>query len=397
MTGAGQGRRRATRVLRNRLTWLAYLALGLYGFFLYGFGPTTPLAREELGVSRTLGGLYGTALAVGALVAGFAGTAPVRRVGRSALLWGSAAGLSAGVVLYTHGGAFPVTLLGALVCGTAGSWIVTVANASLMDEQGPAGPAALSEGNAAAAGIGTLAPLVVGAAVAVGLGWRAGLLTVVLLAVVLFAAFRTVPIPDGMPVDPEAHPDGAHRLPRDYWVTWGVLVCVIAIEFCLALWAADLLRTRTGLGAAGATAAWSGALAGVFLSRLAGGRLAERYAVDALLLSALAVLVGGFALFWVPTAAGPAVTGLFVCGLGLGVLFPLTMARAIASAPGRSDLAATRGSLAAGVAAGLGPFALGAAADQVGTHRAFLVVPALAALAVLGLLVSHHPAAAPSA
>lgn len=393
MSRAGDRRHQTARVHRHRLTWLAYFGLGLYGFFLYGFGPTTPLVREELGISRTLGGLYGTALAVGAVVAGIAGTAPVRRVGRRALLWGSTAGLSAGVVLYTLGGSFPVTLLGALVCGTTGSWIVTVANASLMDEQGPAGPAALSEGNAAAAGIGTLAPLVVGAAVAVGLGWRAGLLTVVLLAVVLFAAFRTVAIPDGAPVDPAAHPDGAGRLPRDYWITWGVLVCVIAIEFCLALWAADLLRTRTGLGPAGATAAWSGALVGVFLSRLLGGRLAERYAVDALLLAALAVLTAGFALFWVPTAPGPAVAGLFVCGLGLGLLFPLTMARAIAAAPGRSDLAATRASLAAGLAAGLVPFLLGVTADRRGTHTAFLIVPLLVGLAVLGLLVSRRAAA----
>ncbi|MCU0266567.1 MAG: MFS transporter, partial [Actinomycetia bacterium] len=209
MTSAGAAPSRGARVVRHRLTWLAYLGLGLYGFFLYGFGPTTPLVREELGISRTLGGLYGTALAVGAVIAGFAGTAPVRRVGRRTLLWGSAAGLSAGVVLYTLGGSFPVSLLGALVCGTAGSWIVTVANASLMDEQGPAGPAALSEGNAVAAGIGTVAPLVVGGAVALGLGWRAGLLVVVLVAAAVYLAFRSVPIPDGVPVNPADHPDGA--------------------------------------------------------------------------------------------------------------------------------------------------------------------------------------------
>ncbi len=394
MTSAGAAPSRGARVVRHRLTWLAYLGLGLYGFFLYGFGPTTPLVREELGISRTLGGLYGTALAVGAVIAGFAGTAPVRRVGRRTLLWGSAAGLSAGVVLYTLGGSFPVSLLGALVCGTTGSWIVTVANASLMDEQGLAGPAALSEGNAVAAGIGTVAPLVVGGAVALGLGWRAGLLVVVLVAAAVYLAFRSVPIPDGVPVNPADHPDGAHRLPGEYWVTWGVLVCVIAVEFCLSLWAADMLRTRTGLGAAGATAAWSGALAGVFISRLVGGRLAERHPVDTLLFSALTVLLAGFALFWVPTAAGLAVGGLFVCGLGLGLLFPLTMARAIAAAPGRSDLAATRASLAAGVAAGLVPFLLGAAADRFGTHAAFLIVPLLVGLAIVGLLVSRHPAAA---
>lgn len=389
MSDPGAGPAPGVRVDRDRLTWLVYLELGLYGFFLYGFGPTTPLVRDELGISRTAGGLYGTALALGAVAAGLTGTMLVRRLGRRSVLWGSTAGLAAGVVVYALGGSFVLTLVGAWICGTAGSWIVNTANASLMDEHGAAGPAALSEGNAAAAAAGTFAPLVVGGAVALGWGWQTGLMVTVVLAGALFLAFRRVPVPDAVPVEAADHPDGVNHLPRRYWVTWGVMICVIATEFCLSLWATDLLRSRGGLSDGAATAAWSCALAGVFLSRIVGGRLAVRLAVDTLLMRALLVLLAGFALFWATTVGWVAVIGLFVCGLGLGMLYPLTIGRAIAASDGRTDLAATRASLGAGLAIGLGPFLLGATADRVGTHAAFLIVPLLVVLAMLGLFLSR--------
>ncbi len=85
---------------RDRLTWLVYLQLGVYGYFLYGFGPTVPLLREEQDISRTLSGLHGTALAVGALVAGTTTAAIVRRWGRATALWGGLAIVCLGAVAY---------------------------------------------------------------------------------------------------------------------------------------------------------------------------------------------------------------------------------------------------------------------------------------------------------
>ncbi|MGH8894974.1 MAG: MFS transporter, partial [Actinomycetes bacterium] len=55
------------RLERDRLTWVTYLQLGSYGYFLYGVGPSLSLLRDELDISRTVAGLHGTALAVGAL------------------------------------------------------------------------------------------------------------------------------------------------------------------------------------------------------------------------------------------------------------------------------------------------------------------------------------------
>jgi fucose permease len=303
--------------------------------------------------------------------------------------------MCAGVVGYILAPSLPLTLLAAMVCGTGGSVVVNNVNAALMDHQGRNGPAALTEANAGAAAIGTVAPLVVGIAVAVGLGWRAGILVTVLLSVGAAVVFAGVNVPE-QPV-----PDPAERsqvtstrpgaLPRDYWFSWGVLVCVISVEFMLSLWASDLLRTRLGMSAAAATAAWAGLLLGFTVSRVVGSRLAVRRPVDWLLVRGLGVLMVGFALFWLSSVPLVAVLGLLVAGLGLGLQFPLTAARAIAASGGRSDLASARTSLAAAAAVGAGPFLLGALADHVGEHAAFLLVPVLVGLALVGLGVSRPP------
>lgn len=371
---------------------MVYAQLGIYGYFLYGFGPTVHLLRDELGISRTLAGLHGTALAAGAIVAGVTGPAAVRRFGRGPLLWFGVAGLCVGVAGYCGFRVLPMTLLAALVCGTCGAWIVNATNAGLMEAHGESGAAALSEANAVAATAGTIAPLVVGGAVGVGLGWRAGLLVTLVLSAVAWLVFRGVRLPEPRAIDPADHPGGAHSLPRGYWFTWGVLVCTIGIEFCLSLWAGDLLTSRDGLSAGAATATWSGLLLGFALSRLVGARLAVRYSVDTVLLAALLTLLGGFALFWLTTVGWLAVVGLFVAGLGLGVQYPLTIGRAITAAAGRSDLASARASLGAGLAVGVGPFLLGTLADRYGSHTAFLLVPGLIALAALGLVVSRSSA-----
>ena len=387
------------RLVRDRLTWLLYLCLGVYGYWLYGFNPSIPLRGEELGLSRTVTGLHGTALALGALLAGALLPVLARRVGRRVCLWAGLAGMCGGLLAYTAGTSVWVTLLATLFAGTWGSLLVNTVTGSLGDHHGPAGPAAVSEANAMAAGLGLLSPLALGLASAAGLGWRAGLLVTVVLAAGVAVTFRGTRVPspardDASPVTPVRHQPGGppakpravmragRRLPRRYWVSWGALVLAIATEFTLAIWSSQLLAAR-GLGSAASTVSVTAIVGGMALGRAFGARLALRFSVDHLLTGCFGLTIVGFALFWSVEATAVSVTGLLIAGLGVSLQFPLIISRAIAAADGRTDLAVSRGGLGAGAAIGLGPFLLGAIADIVGIRTAFLLVPVMQLLAAM--------------
>jgi fucose permease len=234
--------------------------------------------------------------------------------------------------------------------------------------------------------------------VAVGAGWRWGML--VLLPVV--ALIGVLGRGQHFPPPPEQvgrEPGRGSRLPRRYWIGWATVTACIAVEFSMTLWTADILRDRFDLGSAAASAGVFTIVGGMCLGRVVGARLALRLEVGRLLYLALAVCGTGFAVFWLTTWAPLALAALLVVGLGISVLYPLGIARAIELSEGQPDKATARGGLGAGVAAGGGPFVLGALADQVGIHGAFLVVPALLALAAIGVRVGTprvSGAAAPS-
>jgi fucose permease len=176
-------------------------------------------------------------------------------------------------------------------------------------------------------------------------------------------------------------------LPTVYWIGWVVVTAGIAVEFCMTLWTADILRARFDLSGAVASAGVTAVVAGMCLGRIAGGRLALHIAVDRLLYYALGVCAIGFTAFWLTTWAPLAIAGLLVSGLGIALFYPLGLTRAIAASDGRPDLASARVGLGAALASGGGPFVLGALADQVGIHGAFLVVPVLLLIAVLGIRI----------
>ncbi|WP_431873849.1 MFS transporter [Micromonospora marina] len=180
------------RLTRDRITWLTYAQLGLWGFFLYGFGPVVPLLRDEQGTSAAVAGLHSTGIAVGALAGGALFAPVARRLGRGPAIWLGLAGVAAGVSALGLLRSLPATLAAVAVVATFGMMVVSGVSVVLTARHGPAAPAALTEANAACAGMGILAPLTIGATVDAGLGWRplmaveVGLITLVALAALTF-------------------------------------------------------------------------------------------------------------------------------------------------------------------------------------------------------------------
>ncbi|WP_405113783.1 MFS transporter [Micromonospora sp. NBC_01405] len=401
------------RLTHDRTTWLAYSQLALWGFFLYGFGPVVPLLRDEQGTSAAVAGLHSTAIAVGALLGGALFAPVARRIGRGRSAWLGLAGVAVGVTGFGTLRPLPATLAAVVVIATFGMMVISGVNVVLTAHHGPTAPAALTEANAACAGMGILAPLLIGATVDAGLGWRpvmaveVGLIALLTLAALTFrvrppATSPAVSVPAvsaehavpavasrvGEPaVAPAGVPAGAGRarggLPRPYWIAWVLMAVTGSIEVCLSLWTADVLRSHAGLGAGAASAAVAAIVGGMFLGRLAGGRAALRYRPVPLLLVALAVSLTGFAVFWVASVGWLAVTGLVVLGLGNALHYPLAISIALAVAGPAADKAAGWSSYSMGVGFGIAPVALGWVADGVGPHPAFLLLPGFIATAAL--------------
>jgi MFS family permease len=185
-------------------------------------------------------------------------------------------------------------------------------------------------------------------------------------------------------------PSREAALPRPYWIAWVLMAMTASIEVCLSLWAVDVLRTHAGLSAGTAAAGVSATLVGMFVGRLAAGRIALRVPPVRLLLFAFIVSFAGFAVFWVSTVGWLAVAGLVVAGLGNSVHYPLAISMALTAAGGQPDKAAGFSSYSIALGFGAAPFALGWISDHVGSHRAFLILPAfILAAALLTVVLSR--------
>jgi predicted MFS family arabinose efflux permease len=337
-----------------------------------------PLLRHEQGTSRAVAGLHGTAIAAGAMTSALISVRLVRRRGRRQAMLFACAVVSAGVLLLISLRGPGFTVPSAFLIGLGGALGLNAVNPVLADHHGELGAGAIGEANAVAVAFGVIGPLVVGAAVAVGLTWRgATAVTVPIAAVTALLVWRAPPEPAlAKPVAPQ---DASRGVPsRPFWLAWAVMIACVATEFCVTFWSADQLRTHVGLSAGVASACVSALLLGMTIGRFSSVPLIARWAVEQLLFAAFALAVAGWALMWTATVPVTAVLGLWLLGLGLSLQFPLSLVRVMNASGGRPDTANALISVGTGLASGLAPFALGALSDHIGARRGFLLVPALA-------------------
>ncbi|MFN0281377.1 MAG: MFS transporter [Kineosporiaceae bacterium] len=383
-------------LVRDQVTWAGYATLSTWGWFLYAWGGILPLLRAEQGTSRTVMGLHGFVMSLGAIVAGLLTVRIVARVRRRGAVRLGLTLVVAGIGVLCLAGPPLLTLPAILVAGTGGSIVLNAANPGMSDHHGDASATVLAEGNAVAAGVGILAPAAVGAGVALGLTWRPAALVVVPLALLSWLLLRRVPT-DTAALDsaPALRPAGADgSLGLRFWLLATALVTGVGIEFANTAWAADLLAVRTGMGPATASAGVTAIVVGLTVGRLVAGRLALRIAPRLLLLAAMGLTFAGWLLLWTTTSPLVAVAGLVVVGLGISGHYPLGVSLVYAAAGTQGDRATGIISLGIGAFAATTPFVLGAVADATSTHTAFLVVPVLV-IAVVGFLVAAGPGPAP--
>ena len=374
------------RFRRDRLTIYAYITVAAYVWAIYGLGPELLIMRDETGMSRTVSSLHSTGLALGILTAGFVGARVMTRLGRALTMQVGTTLACAGILGLAWFTTPVLTLPSTLILGLGGSVTINAQNAFFSIHHGSQAPAAIAESNAVAVLAGLASPLVLGAMVASNLSWRLAMCVPValfILARVMRGNAEDLDVQSG-----SVHADDA-RLPRLYWWAWAAMALCVAIEFSFVLWSGDVLRDQAKVSTATAAAALSAVAIGMALARFTIAALIRRYDIERLFLASLALPIAAWVPMWMSTSAVVILSSMFVIGLGLGYHFPLTMSRMLAAAPGMADAAATRSSLASGLAIGASPFVLAALSDAIGLHSAFVMVPVL--LATTLVLSVRHP------
>ncbi len=284
------------RPVHDRPTLVSYASLATWSWFVYGFGASLALLRDDQGTSAWLGGLHSTALAAGGIIGALLTPRLNHRFGRGPVWRGAAIGTALCIVWYLWPG-MPVggTLTAIFVTCFFGNIVVVCINSFIATHQGAASAPAFTESTGLAALMGLLAPLGIGLAASTVLGWRTGLLvSVVAFACVELWRGRQLAV-YGAPGQVLTRKE-AGALPSRTWWALTAGMTYIGAEFCLSLWGADLLRERAGLSPAAAAAGLSTILGGLFVGRVFGVQIAERMSTERLLRLSI---IAGFVAFCV--------------------------------------------------------------------------------------------------
>ena len=384
-----------TRFLRSPDVQTA-IALSLMSFHVSSVGVIIVLFSQELGVRLSSLSWMGSAFGVGLLVGAVAGPALLRR-GPQRVLAASALGVALGMTLVATAPALPLAALGIAVVSLAGGGTVLSVSAIL---SGPGAETRLTRANAGASVVAVLAPLLIGAFISMGISGRLALLVAVppLLLTALAAARTPDPAPDvSIPPAPTEFDDAATPSPATSPGTagavvvkrpatgtvlarWLAVVMSVAAEFSFLVWGVARL-VDSGLEAGPAATLGAVFPLGMAVGRIVGPWVLAR--VPAVPLGAGLAAVGTTAVVVGP--AWPVIAlGLLLAGLGIAVLYPVTLARLLSTPRLPQEWGSSLGALASGVAIVLAPAGLALLGDVVELRLAFLVVlPMLAALALL--------------
>lgn len=371
-----------TAFVRDRFTWLAFLMMAFYGYLQAAPGPLMPFLRDELNLSYTVGGFHFSAFALGMILAGISGDTLARRLGRSSVFWAGTVGMAAGALWFILAQQVAMTIAAFFLMGYLGTLLLVAIQAALSDRHGDQRAIALTEANVASSSGAMLVPLFVGQFQQTGLGWRFALLLPFIALLLIIWRFRGVQIPesdDFRGIESKIH----RRLPAEYWAYWLVIVVSVAIEWCLVFWGAEFLANVVGLPKTAAATAMSAFLLAMVVGRIAGSRLTRIIAPGALLLMMLSLVMIGFVIFWLARLTAVNLAGLFIAGLGVANLFPITLALCTTVAADQIDKASARISLGTGSAILLAPLSLGWLADQIRIENAFTIVALLIIVAII--------------
>ncbi|MEE4662476.1 MFS transporter [Pseudomonas alliivorans] len=348
---------------------------GLFGAQQGMLGPLMPFLRAEFSLDLRWTGLHFAAYALGLVLIGvpyrwLERRPPVIGTGRIAI---SSIIVASGFFAMAAG--LPMTLPGSAVLGFSGGLVMAVGQAMLGRRYGEQAAAKLVEAHIVAGLCVLGGALLVGAATALGLSWRAAPLLISAWALLMFCVpsdlhrteARTTPATASTGAPADALP--APRLTR--LSLWALVILGISAEWGVGFWGAEYMKTHVQTSASVAATLMSLYFAGTVCGRLASSfalrRLSPLSLLTTVIFSAIATLL---VLSLIQGLAGTAAF-TFVLGACLGNFFPLILGSAMRVAPHASSALSTQASQAVGVALLLAPFLLGLLSERIGVEAAF--------------------------
>jgi MFS family permease len=377
-----------TPFTRDRFTWLGYSMLGYYSFTQASLGPILPFLGTELNIDYTVQGFHSSAFALGMILAGLSAPKLAQRVDRRIIFWAGGAGMALFAVLLTLGRQSVITIASAFLMAYLGSFLLVMIQATLSDKHGERRAIAITEANILASVTAALSPLLIGFGQASGVTWRLVLYVSAAVWVVAFISSSRVAFPAQPVKMTDERPN--KPLPKSFWAYWLVVFISVSIEWCMILWSSSFLLEVIGLDKNLAATSVSLFFAANVVGRAAGSYLTRRMETGKLLLIAVAIVMVGFPIFWLPRLPLLNLVGLVLCGLGVANLFPLTLSAATSTAPEQANAASARVSLSSGLAILIAPQILASAADLIGIQYAFGIVVLLLVAAISVTLYANR-------
>lgn len=363
---------------REGATWLLYGIWAALGFAVNGLGSVLLPLKEQLRLSTVQTSLYSSFFAIGLLLTGLIGHRIVDFVGRRRLLFIVLGLVGTGAVVMTFG-TFWTSFLGAAGIGLGAALMIQVLPVEMVSVQPDHAPRALSEANSLSSIAGIIAPFGVAWALSAGLGWGIGytipLAIVAGLSMIgLLIARRRA---SGQVAAASGDDPPVAETVDSPWRPWIEMVGAVAVEFCFVLWSATAVASWHRVDTSVATLIAGCFLVGMGVGRFVGAPLAGRYGVRNATLGCLLLALVGSLAFWLAGNQWVAAAALLMGGLGVSLLYPLTLARLLAADPLHTDRATSRSALASGVAILSVPPLLAGLADLLSLHLAFLVAPVI--------------------
>lgn len=370
--------------IRDRATWTGYLLVGHYCFLFAAFGPIMPFLRVEQGLNYGQSALHFSASAAGVLLAGATGHWVMKKLGCARAIWTCGLGvlISALIFMLLKNPVF--TIFGAFIAGLGGSCMGQSVTTLMSERFGEKRALFITELNIVGSIFAMLGPFVVGRFLAWGMGWRLALLVPVAMYLVLLLSSRKLYTQFKMT---EKGSEGGN-LPLQYWFFWVVIWFSVASEWSMIFWTSEFLEKAKGLDKVDAAQAAGVFLISMLLGRMAGVRLVRTFAVGKILFTTAIISLIGFVTFWLGPNWVVSLVGLFITGLGVSNIYPMSFARAISFSGGKVSLGTARMSVGTGSAIMVAPLVLGNVGDRHGIFYAYAVVALLMVLVLVMVTIA---------